>query len=189
MLQYLVGWNRHSCVGFYGNRCSVKHVTHGELRTSPPKPPRPPARPCALQHCHLCVDWPRETRPPPCPHAAAGILWLEMCVFSAFSRATRLLSSTRGREVQCSTTEEPISPRLPVLRVAHSVLSGGLLAPPNSCSDGHFGSTLIEQLASILCGHEKCAGAPCNANATSKIIASFIARLHLNLIVCAAQDD
>ena len=188
MLQYLVGWNRHSCVGFYGNRCSVKHVTHGELRTSPPKPPRPPARPCALQHCTLrglAERDPTSSLPP----RRAGILWLEMCVFSAFSRATRLLSSTRGREVQCSTTEEPISPRLPVLRVAHSVLSGGLLAPPNSCSDGHFGSTLIEQLASILCGHEKCAGAPCNVNATSKIIASFIARLHLNLIVCAAQDD
>ena len=113
----------------------------------------------------------------------AGILWLEGCGFSAFSRATRLLPSHGLREVQCSTWKKPVSAADARIRLAHLVLCGGNVAPPNSCSDGHFGSTLIQQLASIPCCLGKCARAPYNVDATSENGASFIARFQLNLIL------
>ena len=77
----------------------------------------------------------------------AVILWLELCVFSAFSRANRGQKSHGLRETQSCTWEEPVSAADAGIRLAHSVLRGGNLAPPTSCSDGHFGSTLIQKIA------------------------------------------
>ena len=79
----------------------------------------------------------------------AVILWLELCVFSAFSRATRGQTSHGLREVQSCTWEQPPTAAAARVCVAHSVLRGGNLAPSTSCSDGHFGSTLIQNRLQI----------------------------------------